>query len=349
MSKFDYTEDSVERFKLVIEQLEVCADLIKSDSPAKSRMAIILLDNLIDILMYRYCLYEFSRDYFVRSFHPPKFTEEEEADAKNNIEGKIKIVRRYIKKLTKTEETIIRLCHSYRNDAQHNDAHNPATSVLFAKILFKITSTFFIRLESKVPVSIGYGVVPDWFKKYTDKSHIKLLDLAKNVVGNLSRGMGFSLETIRKSLSEDLSRRLEKISEIIGELPASAKLDEIFRYYGFEETLEFKNISKPFYQMRYRIVAGEPVAPEEYWDEEINTTRALDEALIKFSPSVNTQTISKIKRGVRILREGPSTDFVLKTYERFNRPMELIEHYLNRAAEDWDKMVQLQIDIARGK
>lgn len=350
MSKFKYTKDSVERFRLVLEQLEVCADLIKSKSHLKSRMAIILLDNLIDILMFRYCEFYISRDRQLISIRPSQLTDLEAEEVQDSIEGKIRVLRNKIKKITKTEETIIRLCHSYRNDAQHNDSHNPETTTLFARIFFKVVCNFFVRLESKVPMSVGYSVVPEWFKKYTDSTHISLLGLASSNCKELSKGMGFTLSSVKKLLAADIEKRLNSLKESIEhELPKSSNLDKLFKYYGFEETLIARQIPLKFYQLRYRVAEGEEVSFELYNSEKQQMEMKYEEEFQKFTPKVSEATIKKIERGVRTIKNSPTMDKALKSYERFNQPLEVIEAYVFRASEDWDEYVQLQIDIARGK
>ena len=64
--------EELEDFELAVEQLEEAARLARIDSPLKCRRALILLDNLAEILTYRFCQERYREDFaFVQAF-PPK-------------------------------------------------------------------------------------------------------------------------------------------------------------------------------------------------------------------------------------------------------------------------------------
>jgi len=46
--------DDLDKFLLVVDQLEVSKSLLIGQSPARARMALVLLDNLADVLLYRF-------------------------------------------------------------------------------------------------------------------------------------------------------------------------------------------------------------------------------------------------------------------------------------------------------
>jgi hypothetical protein len=353
MSKFNYTKNSDEKLGLVVEQMEVCADLIKTGDHFKCRMAIILLDNLIDILMYRFCISKISFDQFTMQFMPPKFSDREVADAEESIHGKIKLLRKKIKKLTKTEETIIAICHSYRNSAQHRDEHNPNTTIIFSKILFGVVCKFLVRLQGDgVKVTSYYsGRLPDWASKYITGTQLNYEEFSKIFAAKISKGIRVSLESIKKILSDDISYRIHRIDEMIdNELPKldNKKIDLLFKMYEFEQTEIFKEICKSLYELRYKS-HDNSISQADFKKKYDLIEEANLQARINFVPTIRFSTFQKIKKGLCRIQNSKSTHKTLRTYEGFNLTLEKIETFVIRAADEWDKQQQLELDIARGK
>lgn len=56
-----------------IEQLEVAGDLIDKDAPTTSRLALFLIDNFAELIMYRITLYEFTHDDQWKTMRPSKY------------------------------------------------------------------------------------------------------------------------------------------------------------------------------------------------------------------------------------------------------------------------------------
>lgn len=351
MSKYDYTKDSDQKLVLAIEQLEVCADLIKSNNPAKARMAIILLDNLVDILMGRYCHSKIRFDEFAMTFMPPKFTEQEVQYADKSIQGKLELLKRKIGGLTKKDETIITICHSYRNSAQHRDEHNPGTTIVFAKILFGTVCKFFVRLQSSGHSAYYHDKVPSWAGKYISGKHIEYLPFAKKVVSVLGKGLTVNLVKLKASLLKDIQERVKKLDAMIAhDLPnlTEKQLDFVLKMYQYQETSEFKERSKKLYGLRYRI-HDDSISREEYKLKTGTLEKEDWKARQNFIPSVRMSTLRKIRNFEKLLGKAKDVSEAIRTYERFNLPLEKIEGYIIQGAEEWDEWIQLQIDIARGK
>lgn len=349
MSKLDYIKDHDQKLVLAMEQLEVCADLIKTKNPIKARLAIILLDNLVDILMYRYCSPKFQFEKTYVSVMKPTFSEKEVLDAQHSIDGKIKVLKK-MGAITEKQETIISICHSYRNDAQHRDEHNPSINILFAKILFEIVCNFFVKSQDKGH-SAYFIDTPEWAKKYISGNHVDYEKFSKTVVSKIKKGLGVKLDQVRKILSKDIQKRIDCIESMLkDDLPEMNKkeFDYMLKRYQFENTDDFKNISKGFYEIRYSIVDGTAVR-EQVDKNLINIQDQMQSKLETFQANINYSTYEKIKKAPSKIANSKTISNCLKIYQRFNYPLEDLELYIYRAMEEWDEYQQLMLDIARGK
>jgi hypothetical protein len=54
--------DDIYELRVVVEQLEICKDLIKTSQIANARIAYIIIDNLVEVMMYRQCTDLFMTD-----------------------------------------------------------------------------------------------------------------------------------------------------------------------------------------------------------------------------------------------------------------------------------------------
>jgi hypothetical protein len=136
-----------DRFFLGLEQLEVCRELLLADTPAKARMAVILLDGLVDAILYRHLvdLYRASEEPFTR-VEMPRYPRKLRREAKMQFGVRIELAAQttYWDKIWRDGKTLVddldravlSVGHSYRNDAYHRDRHNAAVTDLVGKVLF---------------------------------------------------------------------------------------------------------------------------------------------------------------------------------------------------------------------
>ena len=351
MSKFEYTNNHDERYALVVEQLEVCADLIKAGKPNKARMAIILLDNLADILMLRHCNYKFSEDDFLSSYIKPKYTKEQVENAKHNIQGKIDLLRTNDRKmLTQKDETIIVVCHAFRNSAQHNDEHNPKTTIAISKVFFVAVSNLFAKFQHSGHSAYYGGPLPEWARKYSGDTKIVYKEFAQAIANKLQKGISIKLPTLKKALILDLKNRVDGIEQIIADLPSqdNKDLNYMLKMYQYEQTDQFKNINKNIYEARYRI-HDKTINYHEY-GEVISQVKKEDFVLREaYKPEVTFQTYQKIKSRIQVIQNQKDLHSTLRSYERFNAPLEKIESLFIHAIDQWYEHQDLMADIARGK
>src|ERR1700720_4069257 len=50
-----YEYDQIKQLLLIVDQMRVCRDLLADRTVPRARMALILIDNLVDVLMHRRC------------------------------------------------------------------------------------------------------------------------------------------------------------------------------------------------------------------------------------------------------------------------------------------------------
>jgi hypothetical protein len=121
----------MENVRLIYEQIEEARKYLSSGSLLQLRLALILLDNAIELMMWRELENEFARyDHWEPKWEPartewiqaglgPKYTPEERKDAEREFEPKARILGFRLGRISQNERTIITVCHKLRCGAFH--------------------------------------------------------------------------------------------------------------------------------------------------------------------------------------------------------------------------------------
>src|SRR5215470_3858970 len=157
-------DTSRQRLRLLVEQLEMIRGLLDGGSSVDAKVAIILLDNVADSLMYRRCLQEFERDSALALIRRPRFTLAKQRDARRDFKAKVNLLNG-IDFISAEDATVLKIGHSYRNAAYHRDSHNPRVTNELGRLLFAAVSNLF-RSYYDNGVSSGGFASEQWLSKY---------------------------------------------------------------------------------------------------------------------------------------------------------------------------------------
>lgn len=113
-----YFVDEIVEFKIIVEQLEICCNFIKEKSIAKHRIAIVLLDNISEIILQRLCSQFIEYDDFIKWIMPQKYPETKKTEISRFFDKKIKVIIKE-NKISKQITDIISIGHKYRNSICH--------------------------------------------------------------------------------------------------------------------------------------------------------------------------------------------------------------------------------------
>lgn len=138
----------LEDFELAVEQLEEAVRLAQIDSPLKYRRALILLDNLSEILTYRFCQERYRHDFaFVQAF-PPKLSRNRWRKVLGSYRERLNACRSKFDLVSNTDWAILRIGHRYRNASYHRDLHNKAALAILASLMREAVCRLFSAVYS---------------------------------------------------------------------------------------------------------------------------------------------------------------------------------------------------------
>jgi hypothetical protein len=216
----------VERVRLIYEQLEEAKRLMRDGSASKLRLALILLDNAAELLMYRELRKQFATDDYWRRgsawrHHSEdrakiKYTDEERRRSEKEFAPMTKLLAMRLGRISSQDRTILDICHGVRRDAFHRGEMNNRIFAAVTRLLFVTV----VNLTTKLPfrsfmIVGGTGTNEDSaFLTRFQLSHREQLatDGAKaQLAAVLLDGIAFDDAEFGEVLASDLEESIESI------------------------------------------------------------------------------------------------------------------------------------------
>jgi len=136
-------------FSTVIEQLDRALDELGSSSAIGSRIALILVDNAVELLIHQSCEH-YAKHGTQEGALSPHVRREATG---TNLDAKFALLRR-VGDLTESQARFVAICHSYRNELYHVGVRHDDILRHLAKEYLQLACDFLPRMG---PRSIGWG------------------------------------------------------------------------------------------------------------------------------------------------------------------------------------------------
>jgi hypothetical protein len=349
--------DELDQFRITVQQLEVCRNLILQGGEAHCRSALILLDHISEVILYRIMQKEIERDEFTRKVVPQRYPPKKRSEVERVFHAKLDAVAS-VHHLPALITTTLKIMHSYRNAAQHQDKHNPAVLLILARISFVATGDFFARTAAgfKNRGIGGLSRSTEWLQPYgLDTGHVWFESVAKEIGRELKKGIRPKFAVVERNLATDISTRAKAVRNVLDEVFEGdvAAADRMLKLYEFQRVrwdLESK-LSQKLRALDHKIAAGHgnEVTREEYLaaDEEFQT--AYDKELNEFVQSDSYQTLDRIQSEVSGFADQKNFRSALSLYKSLDQELTSLEASTTQGYHDMESYAELMSDIERGK
>ena len=337
--------DETDAFRQTLEQLQVCAELINSDSPTRAKIAIILSDNVAEIIMHRLWKDIFELDDYINWIVPRQYP----------LPKKRKIDRYYASKIEELDQEssvsediakTLLICHKYRNAAYHRDQHNPSVAKIISVAIFHAVCDLFKEKTAGMRTSMvgGFNEPLNWLEEYGLKNtFIHFADASSKIADSLKRKVHIEMAEATGTFKADINNRISAILSLIkNKLPwkRSDELDPILKIHEFKECypgLE-DDLSKEYRALLYRIAAGkgDEVSREQYIALKEKYKREYQTKIVAFKQSTSYSTLMTVKKTAKNIDSADNLYTLLNIYYSCDEPLTKFERYLNSAALEWD-------------
>jgi hypothetical protein len=104
----------------IVEQLDRAAHELATDHPINNRLALILIDNVIELILYNHCIDLLKIEDYVRVLSPKQRTDIKNTQSSKHTQSSKRLkVFEELGKLSSTERDFIKMSHGYRNELYH--------------------------------------------------------------------------------------------------------------------------------------------------------------------------------------------------------------------------------------
>jgi hypothetical protein len=148
----------MENVRVIYEQIEEAKRQLTAGSLLRLRLALILLDNAAELMMYRELEHEFAWcDQIMPKWEPartewlahdsgPKYTAEERRDAEKEFDPKARILALRLRRITADERDILSVCHKFRCEAFHRGHLRREILLPVCKLLYLTVAALTVKL-----------------------------------------------------------------------------------------------------------------------------------------------------------------------------------------------------------
>ena len=132
------------------EQLEQAAELLDKCSPACARLALILVDNMAEVVMYQRTRDEFATDRAFSGSRPPKYLPNKRRDVLWDFDAKVNFVHDDIRIIDADDAKFLKFGHTVRNEAYHKYEYHRDVIIPGARTYFGMVCRLYphIRITS---------------------------------------------------------------------------------------------------------------------------------------------------------------------------------------------------------
>ncbi len=342
----------MERIRLLYEQIEEAKRLMLRGTLLQIRLALILLDNAAELVMYRELANQFAWD---DSFAPPSanirvagieyppgpsYSAEERRRAEDEFKPKLKLLSQNFRKISSKQAAILRVCHEMRNDAFHREVMNPAILGPTTELLFMTVA----ELARDFPVhsySIPGGNPTEENSAFMERFCLARADgfadqdIKEKIYRKLIEGIAFSW-SLPRTLCEDLVERIDEIIDGLSYLNDGdsdrQKLDYGLRYRQFWRDQGADVMKKAHEEGR---------VPKD----------DIDRAYTGWSkapgPRFTMDTIERQRRHASAIAKATHPADALVRYSAIEKWMEPLEKDVHQSVQDFDEHMDMLVKERR--
>lgn len=323
----------------VVEQLDRAANELSTDHPINNRLALILVDNTVELIVHRRCMDRLSLHLAAAQLTP----KEREMARSRFFSDKLKMIEA-LGDINRTEKQFIKTAHKYRNELFHVGLRYDDIVRPISGNYFLLCCDLFARLKP------GYRVhIPS--DKYTEISKRYLSEF-----GSRFDFMNVEVEVLARSLRNLFPTGIPELSKTLAR-SARKSIEEVEEDLGFliENNLEDEESTEVIRAAQWRADFKEALRNAGHGDSEADqqfserVTQFRKKFEVDWRPKFNSfPKRSWIKRSRAIeFQSDPLQALVM--YEQLRNHMAYFEGAIQSYACELDRWIQIQIDRSLGK
>jgi len=341
------------KFMEFVEALEVCRGLLRSGSAVSSRLALVILDNVVEVLMIHRCSDAFERDNFASHIISPEYSDKDRARVNADFGGKVWFLSSTLKLIPEEDAVVLRISHSFRNAGFHRDEHNDDANRVIVRLLLGVTCRVLTQVYGDGTISGGDESVVNWLKKYgIDAPYLDYGAASRAIGTQLREGFDVTTVELRQALAADLTRRLTVMQQgvAVAYLWPELVIDEILKSEAFDRQFDVEAGASGRYRQMLRLIGqGGQIPRALYRRRERERLRSIRSEYEMFAAPITWSEVQQLQSSVTRLDRQKSPGRVLAVYEELSDRLATAEHLLAAAIRKSEAAAEMAAEIAMGK
>ncbi len=367
-----YGQNDDAQFLLVADQLVEVRELLVSGTIAKLRLALVAIDNLASVVLYRHLRHiDYLAQHRTWGSLVPRLNDRMRSRFRSDFSFQVELGRKgdegslgvMTPILTEFDATIFRTGHAYRNRIYHADHHNARVLPLVARLYAAAVARAWVHQQ---PTQRGSSMTPGFRDQldglgYDEAERAKgqfgvgycqLAEAAHAIASRLLDDLQPTLVGLREELIDDLVWRAGWAHEMVDDLARDNDRDWVERTVRWIELWDEIGGDAELVKLSTELdefdAANSTDFERKHALTEARNTR-FNELRATPRPSFTLHDIEHVATAARKLTTAADASTVLLRYEQLDRRIAVIERRLDEAAIAWDEHIQEETDAYRGK
>lgn len=332
-------------YEIVVEQLDLAAELLQEQHPMQSRLGLVLVDNAVEYALYRY-----AADCFDENPVPSHFPV---LERRQRHKKRAQVLDKYIAPkiayarskdaITEDQAMFVRKAHGFRNQAYHaGRTHDPIITQLVS-VYYAIFCQMIVGLS---PRTIRFGLDQNLSPRVS--RHLKMepsapMPNANATAQSLMRALPLPPSTLQEACRDSLSAQLADIRDIIDYLvrgdPAVADIEALVQDVQFQHAFWG---AAPVEGLTVRV--NDKGSAEVDPDQKDEWEAALRKMRSTWSPSVSAKTLDRWETRIDQLTQESKPGILLQKYCKLQEEMEPFRKMILDRCSRFDQHVEEQIE-----
>jgi hypothetical protein len=365
----------LKQIDLFAEQLDLAAGLLRAGGVARGRLALVEIDSLADVLLYRHAQFSFAASEEVGGpFAVGRFDQRERDRLRRDFDRRVTLASTayegpmtfaYPKPILDAQDaTTFRVAHRYRNGVYHEDRHNDALLDPLGRLYIAAVGRAWCRAQPKLSTGGPTRRLKalTYVRRHADGGLVALPGAVECLVSDLLTGLDVTPRKLAERVAADLVARADAADEARRELARNGLHPKAHAEMLRAAELRHVHRADPEYVRLQELTAtiiGQPIdlddnellrrLGEQLRDAERQQRERIDALRDGFTFQLNLDTPASVRAAAKRLSQVRDLAHLLERYERWDERLRLLEACLGWLDREWDMLITREEEIRRGK
>jgi len=307
---------------------EACQQLDKGTATG-ARLALILLDNLVEIMMYEKVRYIFARDSRFERIIPRKYPDPLRKKVFWGFVEKVDLLVRDTDAISEDQGKVLKAGHRLRNEAYHRGEVREGIIGNVSRTYLRVVCDILPRLWNGMLMLVPGESVAEYLKQFGVDANMIDEDVLRQVCASFLYKRSCSLEELTNALSADLVRRIEEVvygCEYLG--------DGGYERVSAEDILKNLQFNPQFHEKH------EFAQTDEGFREFIEIR---EREFAEYVPPITLATLHEWKRRAEAICSMAAPGNALEEYWNIDRMLSDIQEMVSQAVYEFDEWINMQV------